>query len=154
MFLGVNTLNVDAKGRLAIPVKHRDALAECCASRVTVTINPISKARCLWLFPDDEWRKVALKLAELPAMHGRSQALKRLLLGNASEIEIDAQGRILLSAEQRRYAGLGKRVALVGQVNKFEIWDEQAWQGNLDNWLDQVADDTSGSTAQLDGITL
>ena len=48
----------------------------------------------------------------------------------------------------------GERVALVGQVNKFEIWDEQAWQGNLDNWLDQVADDTSGSTAQLDGITL
>ncbi|MCB1801023.1 MAG: division/cell wall cluster transcriptional repressor MraZ [Gammaproteobacteria bacterium] len=154
MFLGVNTLNLDAKGRLAIPAKHREALAECCASRVAVTLNPVSRDKCLWLYPENEWRDVARKLSRLPAMDGKSQALKRLILGHASELELDGQGRILLSNELRSYAGLGKRVALVGQVNKFEIWDVDAWEGNRDRWLGEVADDAAGLTEQLGEITL
>lgn len=154
MFLGVNTLNLDAKGRLAIPVKHRETLADICASRVAVTLNPLSRDKCLWLYPENEWREVARKLSRLPAMDGKSQALKRLLLGHASELELDGQGRILLSSELRSYAGLGKRVALVGQVNKFEIWDVEAWEGSRERWLDEVSDDNGGLSEQLGEITL
>ncbi|MCB1790990.1 MAG: division/cell wall cluster transcriptional repressor MraZ [Gammaproteobacteria bacterium] len=154
MFLGVTTLNLDAKGRLAIPAKHRESLAECCGSRVAVTLNPLSKDKCLWLYPDNEWRDVALKLSRLPAMDAKSQALKRLLLGHAAELELDAQGRILLSNELRSYAELGKRVVLVGQVNKFEIWDEEVWQGNRERWRDVLADDAAGLSEQLGEITL
>ena len=87
-------------------------------------------------------------------MDAKSQALKRLLLGHAAELELDAQGRILLSNELRSYAELGKRVVLVGQVNKFEIWDEEVWQGNRERWRDVLADDAAGLSEQLGEITL
>ena len=95
MFLGVNTLNLDAKGRLAIPAKHRDTLAQCCASRVVVTINPNADDQCLWLYPENEWREIARKLSRLPTMKRQNQLIQRLMLGHASELELDSQGRIL-----------------------------------------------------------
>ena len=83
MFLGVNTLNLDAKGRIAIPAKHREPLVQCCASRVVVTLNPFVTDKCLWLYPENEWQIVARQLAGLPAIDARSQAMKRLMLGHA-----------------------------------------------------------------------
>lgn len=154
MFLGVNTLNLDAKGRLAIPAKHRDALAQCCASRVVVTINPHPQDQCLWLYPENEWREIARKLSRLPSMNRQNQLIQRLMLGHASELELDSQGRILLSNELRDYAGLGKRVSLVGQVHKFEIWDEQVWAGNREQWLSEALDDEAGLSEELGGMTL
>lgn len=154
MFLGVSTLNLDAKGRVAIPARYRETLADACASRLVVTLNPDRNDKCLWLYPENEWREVARKLSRLPAMDPKAQALKRLILGHASEVELDGQGRILLSTELRSYAGLGKRVALVGQVNKFEIWDEETWTGSRERWLDEVADEAGGLSDQLGEITL
>ncbi len=154
MFLGVNTLNLDAKGRLAIPAKHRDALAQCCASRVVVTINPNPEDQCLWLYPENEWREIARKLSRLPTMKRQNQLIQRLVLGHASEVELDAQGRILLSTELREYANLGKRVALVGQVHKFEIWDEEVWAGSREQWLSQALADDAGLSEELGGMTL
>ena len=154
MFLGVNTLNLDAKGRLAIPAKHRDALAQCCASRVVVTINPNPEDQCLWLYPENEWREIARKLSRLPTMKRQNQLIQRLVLGHASEVELDAQGRILLSTELREYANLGKRVALVGQVHKFEIWDEEVWAGSRAQWLTQALADDAGLSEELGGMTL
>ena len=138
MFLGVSTLNLDAKGRMAIPAKHRDALVDCCASRVVVTINP--REHCLWLYPENEWRDIARKLSRLPTLKRQNLVLQRLLLGHASQLEMDAQGRILLSPELREYAGLGKKVSLVGQGQKFEIWDEAAWNGSREGWLAEAND--------------
>ncbi|HPE80326.1 MAG: division/cell wall cluster transcriptional repressor MraZ [Sedimenticolaceae bacterium] len=154
MFLGVNTLNLDAKGRIAIPAKHREPLVQCCASRVVVTLNPFVTDKCLWLYPENEWQIVARQLAGLPAIDARSQAMKRLMLGHASEVELDGQGRILIANELRTYAGLEKRVSLVGQVNKLEIWDEESWNGSRERWLADVASDAGGLSEQLGGLTL
>ncbi len=147
MFLGVNTLNLDAKGRMAIPAKYRGELADCCASRIVVTIHP--HERCLWLYPENEWREVARQLSRLPTLKRQNQMLKRLLLGYASEMDMDAQGRILLSPELRDHAGLEKRVSVVGQGNKFEIWNESAWTGLREDWLAEVNDPESGMSDEL-----
>lgn len=154
VFQGVNTLNLDAKGRLAIPAKHRDVLDQCCASRVVVTINPNPQDQCLWLYPENEWKEIARKLSRLPTMNRQNQLIQRLMLGHASEVELDSQGRILLSSELRDYAGLGKRVSLVGQVHKFEIWDEQAWSDSREEWLKQALNDEAGLSEELGGMTL
>lgn len=154
MFLGVSTLNLDAKGRLAIPAKHREALVQGCASRVVVTINPSPLDRCLWLYPENEWREIARKLSRLPTMNRQNQLIQRLMLGHASEVELDAQGRVLLSSELRAYAGLGKRVSLVGQVHKFEIWDEDAWSGSREQWVEEALGEDAGLSEELGGITL
>ncbi len=154
MFSGVNTLNLDAKGRLAIPAKHRDTLAQCCASRLVVTISPKSEDQCLWLYPENEWREIARKLSRLPTMKRQNQLIQRLMLGHASEVELDAQGRILLSAELRDFAKLGKRVALVGQMHKFEIWDEAVWSGSRDQWLAEAFSDDSDLSEELGGMAL
>jgi MraZ protein len=154
VFVGVNTLNLDAKGRIAVPAKHREPLAQCCASRVVVTINPSRDDRCLWLYPENEWREIARKLSRLPSMKRQNQLVQRLMLGHASEVELDGQGRILLSPELRAYAGLGKRVALVGQVHKFEIWDEEVWAGSRDQWIGEAFGEGVELSEELAGMTL
>ena len=136
MFLGVSTLNLDAKGRMAIPAKYREALAECCASRVVVTINP--REHCLWLYPEAEWNEIARKVAQLPTLNRQNLILQRLLLGHASELEMDGQGRILLSTELREYARLGKKISLIGQGHKFEIWDADGMLAEREGWLDEA----------------
>lgn len=136
MFLGVSTLNLDAKGRLAVPARYRERLRESSASRIVATINP--REHCLWLYPETEWREIARKVSRLPTLKKQNQLLQRLLLGHASELEMDGQGRILLSSELREYAGLGKQVALVGQGHKFEIWDQSSWAENREEWLTDV----------------
>lgn len=133
MFFGVNTLNLDVKGRMAIPAKHRDDLADCCASRVVVTINP--REYCLWLYPANEWSEIARKLSRLPTLNRQNQTLQRLLLGHASELEMDGQGRILLSPELREYAQMDRKLWLVGEGHKFEIWGDELWQQNRPRWM-------------------
>ena len=93
MFAGVSTLNLDAKGRLAVPAKHRETLADCCASRVVVTVNPDDQERCLLLYPENEWREVARNLSRRDSMHPKVRAMQRLVVGYASELELDGQGR-------------------------------------------------------------
>lgn len=150
MFLGVSTLNLDAKGRMAIPAKYRDALAECCASRVVVTINP--REHCLWLYPEAEWNEIARKVAQLPTLNRQNLILQRLLLGHASELEMDGQGRILLSSELREYARLGKKISLIGQGHKFEIWDAGGMLAEREGWLDEASisdEDLSDELSEL-----
>ncbi len=154
MFFGVSTLNLDAKGRIAVPARHRELLADCCASRVVVTVNPIAGERCLWLYPENEWRNVTRTLSKLPTMDRQAQALRRLVYGFASALELDGQGRILLTNEQREFAGLDKRVVLVGQEQKFEIWDEQLWTDNQAQWQAAVMSEDGGLSEALEGITL
>lgn len=133
MFLGVNTLNLDAKGRMAIPAKHREGLTLSGIAPVVLTINPHSS--CLWLYPESEWTEIARKVSALPSMNRQYQSVKRLLLGYASEAVLDAQGRVLLSPELRKHAGLDKKISLVGQGNKFEIWDAESWASQSEAWL-------------------
>ncbi len=140
VFQGNSTLNLDAKGRLAIPVKLRKGLVGPENSPVVVTVNPYE--HCLWLYPQSEWLEVARKVIALPDLKKQNKSLKRLLLGHASELELDGQGRILLSASLREYAGMKKTVVLVGQGNKFEIWAEDAWLATRDDCLVSVMPDS------------
>jgi len=152
VFLGANSLNLDAKGRLAVPVKYRKELGASDGSGVVVTINPYE--RCLWLYPEAEWQDVARKVMRLPALKRQNKNLQRLLLGHASELELDSQGRILLSNSLRAYAGMTKQVALVGQGSKFEIWDEQAWNENRETWLEDVDQPESEMSEELANLAL
>ncbi len=125
MLRGLSALSVDSKGRIAIPARHRDKLKEMSSARLVVTVDA---ERCLLIYPLNEWHEVEKRLVALPSTDRRARGLKRLLLGYAEECEMDGQGRILLSAPLRGFAELDKRVVLVGQGNKFELWDELRWQ--------------------------
>ena len=152
LFLGVSTLNLDSKGRLAIPVKYRDRLGESAASSIVVTINPME--HCLWLYPESEWSDIARQVSRLPTLKPQNRRLQRLLLGHASELEMDGQGRILLNSELREYARMDKRVALVGQGKKFEIWDEESWNGGRENWLLEANQPESDLSEALGNLAL
>lgn len=152
MFLGVSTLSLDAKGRLAIPVKYRKELGASDGSAVVVTINPYE--RCLWLYPKSEWEEVAEKVIRLPALKKQNKNLQRLFLGHAIERDLDGQGRILLSTSLREYADMDKQVALVGQGRKFEIWNEQQWFTNREEWLGDIDQPESEMSEELANLAL
>ena len=130
MFTGSTQMALDGKGRLAIPARQRERLAALCGGHLVVTADPTSG--CLLLYPYPEWEIVAARLNALPSLDPIAKELKRLVIGSAEEVEPDGAGRILLPPMLRRFAKLEKSVALVGQGEKFEIWDDASWQGLFD----------------------
>lgn len=126
MFTGSTQLALDGKGRLAIPARLRERLSGICGAHLVLTADPTSG--CLLLYPYPEWEKVAAKLNALPSLDPIAKELKRLVIGSAEEVEPDSAGRILIPPMLRRFAKLDKSVALVGQGEKFEIWDDATWQ--------------------------
>ncbi|MEZ5447766.1 MAG: division/cell wall cluster transcriptional repressor MraZ [Thiolinea sp.] len=139
MFRGISNISIDTKGRLSMPAKYRDAIAESSAGQVVITVDHADK--CLLLYPMEQWEKVERTLMGLPNMNRRVRNMQRLILGHAAELELDAQGRVLLPAPLRDYAGLGKKAVLVGQATKFELWDADLWQAARDSWLQEAQDD-------------
>jgi MraZ protein len=131
----VSILSLDAKGRLAIPARYREQLQNCCCSRLVITVD---SDRCLLLYPEQNWAEIERKLERLPSFNPTARKLQRLYIGHAHDVEMDTQGRVLLPPELRRFASLEKRVALVGQSNKFELWDEDTWNGRRDEWLNEA----------------
>ena len=150
MFRGVNAINIDAKGRMAMPAKYRERLQQCCEGRLVLTVD---MDRCLLLFPEPDWDQFERKLVRLPTLNPRARRLQRLLLGHASECEVDGHGRILLPAMLREYAQLEKRIVLVGQGAKFELWDEQTWNDKRDMWIAEEAESTEGLPAELESLS-
>ena len=154
MFRGVTAINLDAKGRFAIPTRFREELQECCERQlvVTVAVNEkcIGEPGCLWLYPLPEWEKLELTVSKLPTLNKMAGKLRRFLIGNATETEMDAQGRLLLSEKLRKFAGMEKKLILVGQLNKFEIWNEDAWNAKENEWLQ--GDDDDGLD-ELEGLS-
>ncbi len=132
MFRGVTTLNLDSKGPLAVPSRYRDALMVHGAGRVVVTADP---SQCLLLFPLPEWEPIEKKLNSLSSFNPQTRSLQRLLVGNAADLELDGAGRILLPAMLRQFAALEKNVVLVGQGVKFELWNEERWQAQMEQAL-------------------
>lgn len=123
-FRGVSVLSLDAKGRIVIPTKYRSILTEICQGRVVITVD---SDPCLLLYPLPEWEAIQQSLTSLPNLDLQTRQLQRLLLGYASDCEMDGHGRILLPPALRGVARLEKRICLIGQGNKFELWDEQTW---------------------------
>ena len=131
MFHGASALSLDAKGRIAIPARHRAALVPDAAPLV-LTAHP---HRCLLVYPFAVWQPIAQQVAALPGLDPRSATLKRLLLGHAEVNELDAAGRVLVSPVLRAWAGLEKQVWLVGQGAHFELWSDAGWQQQQQNML-------------------
>jgi MraZ protein len=135
MFRGISAVNLDAKGRMAVPARYRLEIEKEAQSQLIVTID--TDQRCLLLYPLPEWEIIERKIEALPSFNPTARRIQRLLIGHATEVELDSNGRILLPPLLREYAAIDKRVMLVGQGKKFEIWDEGQWQGGRDEWLAQ-----------------
>ncbi|MDA0679065.1 MAG: division/cell wall cluster transcriptional repressor MraZ [Proteobacteria bacterium] len=149
MFRGATKVALDAKGRLAIPTRYRERIQTRCEGQLVATVD---KDYCLLIYPFPEWEEIERKLMRLPSLDRKARRLQRLMVGHATEVEIDAHGRILLSRELREYAGLDRQAVLLGQGNRFELWDETRWNETRDGWLNE-GDDTDLS-AQLETLTL
>lgn len=120
MFIGEYNHNLDDKGRLAVPSKFRGALKK--GAVVTRGID-----NCLFLYTQEEWNKLAEKLANLPISQANTRAFSRLMLAGAMDVSLDKQGRIILPDYLRKYAGVDKKVIVAGLYNRLEIWDEETW---------------------------
>lgn len=133
MFRGATSLNLDAKGRLAVPSKHRDILLAQGAGHLVLTAHP---HRCLLLYPQPAWEPIQAKMMALSSFDRQSSKLQRMLVGFAEDIELDSAGRLLVSPVLREFASLEKQAMLVGQGSHFELWNLDAWRAQLDGVLD------------------
>ncbi len=152
MFKGFNSISIDAKGRLAIPARHRDQLSAEDSGALILTLNPWD--RCLWLYPASQWALIEAKLQELSDFDREARRTKQIIRGYATDCALDGQGRVLLPNELRKFALLDKRIAFLGQGNKFEIWDEVLWSEQRDEWLDGVNDRDGSGSAVLTTLSL
>ena len=151
MLRGASQINLDAKGRLAVPTRYRAQLQEVCNGQMIVTVD---SDYCLLIYPLQEWEDVERKLNRLPNLNKHARRLQRLMIGYASEIEMDGSGRLLLPKELRAFAGMEKHVVLLGQGNKFELWDEARWNESRDAWLSEARDEAPDLPTELENLSL
>lgn len=124
MFAGSYQLTVDDKGRVAIPARLRAQLAEAYGLQVVLTMGA---ERCIEILPQQVFRDVVKAITALPPHGPATRVLRQRFIGFASECEVDRQGRVSLPQVLRQQAALGGRVMLVGNIDRFELWDEDAW---------------------------
>lgn len=151
MYRGANLLTVDAKGRVAMPARYRQSLLDASGGQLVVTAHP---SRCLLLYPLPTWLETERNLMALSDFDKQSAALKRLLVGHATEVEMDKQGRLLLPPVLRDFAQLTREAMLVGRINGFELWDEAAWNAQRDEFLAATRDGKFDLPPELRGLTL
>ena len=149
MFRGISHATLDAKGRLALPTRHREVLSVGCEGHVVVTID--MRESCLLLYPLPEWEVVQRKLEALSNVNPQARLLQRLLIGHATDIDLDGSGRILLPSMLRDFAQLQKKVVLLGQGNKLELWSMDVWQSQMQDWLNEGSAALDGD---LDGLSI
>jgi MraZ protein len=151
MFRGASKVTLDAKGRLAIPSRYRERLTTRAEGRLVATVD---RDQCLLIYPLPDWEEIERRLDRMPGLKPQVRQLQRLMLGYATELEMDGHGRILLSRELRDFAGLEKQAMLVGQGKKFELWDEERWNSRLDEWLSAGGDDAEPLAPELAELPL
>jgi MraZ protein len=133
---------MDAKGRLAMPARQREPLLTQCAGQIVVTID--TQSACLVVYPLPEWERIERDIQNLPALKPAVKRFQRLMLGYATDLELDGSGRMLLPQSLREYAQLDKKLVLVGQGNKLELWSEALWLAEREQALQD-----SGPEAEL-----
>ena len=133
-----------------MPSRYRQELADSCNGQLVVTVD---RDNCLLIYPLPEWEIVERKLVKLPSLDTRARQLQRLLIGHATDVELDSSGRMLVPPPLREYAKLDKKVVLLGQGNKFELWDIDRWQNRRSEWLEGEQEETSLS-AELESLSL
>ena len=131
-----------------LPARYRERLVEICDSQLVITID--TEQPCLLIYPLNEWESIEEKIESLPSFNPVARRIQRLLIGHATDVEVDNNGRMLLSNPLREYAQLGKKVVLIGQGKKFELWDEVVWGQRMEEWLaDKPGGDLPEALAEL-----
>jgi len=144
VFFGETAINLDAKGRLAIPMRYRDDLKEQCGNRMVLTYSGFDTG-ALWLYLEQEWQRVRDEVMALPSRNPAHRTLQRRVVGSATAVEPDGNGRILVPPSLREFAGLEKRIVMLGMGSRFEIWDENTLnrkriEENLDEHASEAMD--------------
>ena len=152
MLRGASAINIDTKGRIAIPTRYREGLLDSCQGQFVCTID--LQSPCLLLYPLNEWLLIESKLSALSSTDPQERRLQRLILGYATESELDKGGRTLIAATLRQHAQLQKKVMLVGQLNKFELWDENMWYQQVQQDLQQGLPEGEQLSERLKGFSL
>jgi MraZ protein len=142
MFQGETAITIDDKGRLAIPTAYRDLVARECDNRLVVTYNPYEPG-CLWLHPVTSWERIRDQVIALPNAKRVHRALQLKLVGAATFVDVDGNGRLLLPSSHRNAAGLEKKAVLLGMGGKFELWSEQAHLAQIRQSIgeDEISED-------------
>ena len=150
MFRGAQKVTLDDQGRMVLPTRHRQRALERGEGKLVITVDI---AQCLLIYPLPDWEQIERKLMSLPTLHERTRRLQRLMVGHATELELDGQGRLLVPPELREFAQLARHAMLIGQGNRLELWDEARWNERRDFWLksEETASDLS---AELDSFSL
>jgi MraZ protein len=150
MLRGPTKISLDAKGRLSMPTKYRERLEARCGGHLICTVDQRS---CLLIYPLPDWEETERKLMRLPSLNETAQKLRGLLMGYATDLELDGHGRVLIPKEHREFAGLDRQAMMFGQGNKFELWDEGRWNEQLNRWMNTGAVDGGDLTAELETLS-
>jgi MraZ protein len=150
MFRGANKLTLDVKGRMVMPTRYRERLQEVCGGKLVVTVD---KDQCLLIYPLPDWEEIERKLMRLSSMNPQTRRLQRLMVGHATDLELDGHGRLLLPPKLREFGLLTRDAMLIGQGLRFELWDEARWNERRDEWL-ASADTPTDLPAELETLSL
>ena len=151
MFRGANPVTLDAKGRLAMPTRFREQIVARSQGRLMATVDRAD--RCLLIYPLPEWEEIERKLMALPTLNSAVRRLQRLMIGHATELELDANGRVLIPPTLREYAGLSRQAMLVGQGARFELWDQAHWTERREDWL-KVDEASEALPPELESLSI
>jgi MraZ protein len=132
MFRGANQLTIDAKGRMVMPTRYRERLHESCAGKLVVTVD---KKQFLLIYPLPDWEEIERKLMRLPSTNPEIRLMQQIMVGQATDLELDGHGRLLLPPNLREFAMLTRDAVLVGQGARFELWDEARWKALNEAWV-------------------
>jgi len=117
---------------MVMPTRHRESITEQAQGKLVITVHP---HQCLLIYPLPDWEQTERKLMALPSLHPQAMRLQRLMVGHASDVELDGHGRFLIPPELREFARLERQVMLVGQGNRFELWNESRWMDERNSWV-------------------
>ena len=152
MFRGIASVTMDSRGRMALPTRFREEAEQRTENRLVATID--NNEQCLLLYSLGDWEEVQRRLEALSNIGTSARLLQRLLIGHATDVEMDAQGRVLIPPLLREYGELEKKIVLMGQTNKLEIWSEQIWRTRREEWLKATRKTAFSDLGDLDGLSV
>jgi len=149
MFRGASKIALDSKGRMAIPSRYRESLASRADGHLVATVD----RECLLIYPLPDWEEFERKLMAVPNFNPVARRLQRIMMGYSKDLHMDAHGRVLLPKELREVSNLDRRAMLLGQGNKFELWDEDLWNRRRDEWLTVESGEVLDLPAELESLS-
>ncbi len=152
MFRGINSVTLDTKGRMALPARHREAIRARSAGRLVTTIDRDERSLLMYALPD--WEALEARLQQMSNIREAVRRLQRILIGHATDMELDANGRVLLPQMLRDYAQLERKLVVVGQGNKIEIWSDGNWRDRMEKWLGEDMRAALDEVGDIEGLSI